>query len=266
MAMDQGDNLEALTRFATELIHQLGDEALSFYGNRRIHLKFDGELVTQAEILLVDLFETQIQDRFPAHQVYKNNQQIEAYTHGAEKFLWVFDAIDGVANFQAGIPIWGMSIAILENYWPIFGAFYMPATGDLFHAVGGQKAYLGEKEIRISEQESLNNESLLLIYSRFHQRYRSGFPGKIRSLGCTSAHICYVAMGSAEGAVVFNESYQDLAAVGVIIEAAGGKIYQMDGNAFYLNDHVGRGKVDAPLLAVSPENLNSVLEYLRETP
>lgn len=264
MAMEHGDGLEALTRFATELIRDLGEEALSFYGNRRTHLKFDDELVTQAEIRLLDMFETRIQNQFPVHQVYKNSQEIKAYTHGAEKFLWVFDAIDGVSNFQAGIPIWGMSIALLENFWPIFGTFYMPATGDLFHAVGSQQAYLGEKEIRISDQGSLNNESLLLTYSRFHHRYRSAFPGKIRNLGCTSAHICYVAMGSAEGAVVFNESYQDLAAVGVIIEAAGGKIYQMDGNPFYLNDHVGRGRVDAPLIAASPEYLSQVLESLQE--
>lgn len=71
-------------------------------------------------------------------------------------------------------------------------------------------------------------------------------------------------MGSAEGAVVFNESYQDLAAVGVIIEAAGGRIFQMNGEPFYLNDHVGRGRVDAPLVAVSQENLSRLLEYLQE--
>ncbi len=262
--MEHDHGLDVLTRFATDLIRQLGEEALTYYGKRKIHLKFDDELVTQAEIRLLDRFETQIHAQFPAHQVYRNSQQIEEYTHGADKFLWTFDAIDGVSNFQAGIPIWGMSIAIMENFWPIFGAFYMPTTGDLFHAVGSQKAYLGEKEIRISEQESLNNESLLLTYSRFHQRYRSTFPGKIRNLGCTSAHLCYVAMGSAEAAVVSNESYQDLAAVGVIIEAAGGKIYHMDGTEFYLNDHLDRGRVDVPLVAVSPENLSQVLDSVKE--
>ncbi len=264
--MAHGNGLETLSRFAMDLVQELGAEALSFYGHGRTHMKFDDELVTQAEIRLVDHFETQVQKRFPDHQVYENSQQIEAYTHSAEKFLWVFDAIDGVSNFQTGIPIWGTSIAILENFWPIFGVFFMPVTGDLFHAVGGRKAYLGKRELRISEQEALNNESLLLTYSRFHQRYRSAFPGKIRNLGCTSAHICYVAMGSAEGAVVFNESYQDLAAVGVIVEAAGGKIYQMDGKAFHLNDHVGRGRVEAPLVVASPENLNQILEYLKDSP
>ncbi|GAF91915.1 unnamed protein product, partial [marine sediment metagenome] len=79
-------------------------------------------------------------------------------------------------------------------------------------------------------------ESLLLTYSRFHHHYHSTFPGKIRDLGCTAAHICYVATGRAEAALIANESYQDLAAACIIVEAAGGKIYKLDGSEFLLNE------------------------------
>jgi myo-inositol-1(or 4)-monophosphatase len=82
-----------------------------------------------------------------------------------------------VANFQAGIPIWGMSIALLDNFWPIFGVFYMPATGDLFHARAGKDAFWGNDKIRIPDADFIDNESLLLTYSRFNQNYRSTFPG-----------------------------------------------------------------------------------------
>jgi myo-inositol-1(or 4)-monophosphatase len=264
MTTDLCKGLGELTQFAMGVIHELGVEALSFYGKGKSYLKFDDELVTEAEIHLVDRFEKKITKRFANHQVYRRDQRIDDYSHGEEKFLWVFDAIDGVANFQAGIPLWGISISLFENFWPIFGAFYMPATGDLFHAVGGDKAYLDKKEISISEQERINNESLLFTYSRFHQRFQSTFPGKIRNLGCTAAHICYVAMGCAEAAVVANESYQDLSAVQVIIEAAGGKIFHMDGSEFYLNDHLNSGRIDIPLLIVSPDNRAEVLDYIKE--
>jgi len=80
----------------------------------------------------------------------------------------------------------------------------------------------GKKEIIVSSQETINDESLLLTYSRFHHHYHSTFPGKIRDLGCTTAHICYVAMGCAEAVIIANESYEDLASARVIIEAAGG--------------------------------------------
>ena len=159
---------------------------------------------------------------------------------------------------MAGIPIWGSSVALFDNYWPIFGAFHMPATGDLFHAVAGGKAFWGDREIHVSAQESINDESLLLTYSRFHLHYRPQFPGKVRNLGSTAAHICYVAMGRAEAAHIAHESFQDLAAVRVIIEAAGGGIFNMDGSPFVINDYLEGGRGDTHLLVGAPDKCRQV--------
>jgi myo-inositol-1(or 4)-monophosphatase len=116
----------------------------------------------------------------------------------------------------------------------------------------------------VSPQETINDESLLLTYSRFHQHYHSTFPGKIRDLGCTTAHICYVAMGRAEAAVIANESYQDLAAARVIIEAAGGKISKMDGSEFLLDDYLDGEKIEDHLLVGAPKIYSQVCDYLQE--
>ena len=168
-----------------------------------------------------------------------------------------------MANFQAGIPLWGLSLALLENFWPVFGVFYMPATGDLFHARAGCCAYWGRREIHIPGSEGIDDESLLLTYSRFHHHYRSTFPGKIRSLGCTSAHLCYVAMGRADAVLVANETFQGLAAARVILEAAGGKLCKMDGSEFYLNEYLDGQKIDDHLLVASPENIDPVRKCLQ---
>jgi myo-inositol-1(or 4)-monophosphatase len=263
MVAPQGQEIEQLTQFALELIRRLGDEALSFYGKGKTFLKFDNELVTEAELHLINIFEKEIQSHFPEHQVYKNNHEMDDYKHGDKKFLWIFDALDGVANFQAGIPIWGISVSLLENLWPAYGAFYMPATGDLFYSKGGKKAFLGKKEIFISEQESINDESLFLTYSRFHQHYESNFPGKIRNLGCTTAHACYVAMGRAEGAIVAKESYQNLASVHIIVESAGGKILKMDGSQIHLSDHLDEARIEDHLMIVSPEIFTQIRSALQ---
>ncbi|MFH1489177.1 MAG: inositol monophosphatase family protein [Pseudomonadota bacterium] len=256
--------IEELTKFGVEVIRQSGDEALSFYGKGKSDRKFDDGLVTEAELHLAEFFQDQIQANFPDHQVFKNIQKKKAYTHEEERYLWVYDPLDGVANFQAGIPVWAISIALLENFWPVFGAVYMPATGDLFHAQAGGRAFLGEKEIDVSSQDNLNDESLLLTYSRFHQDYHSNFPGKIRDFGCTSAHLCYVAMGRAEAAIIANESFQGLAANRIIIEAAGGDIIKMDGNEFFLNEYLDGLKVRDHLLAGTREIFPQVRECLKQ--
>lgn len=256
--------IEHLAQFAMDVIRRSGEEALAFYGKGDPHIKFDEELVTEADFHLMDFFEKQLNEHFPEHQAFKNNQVNQEYTHDAKRYLWIFDPLDGVANYQAGIPIWGISLALIENFWPILGMFYMPATGDLFHARADQKAYLDQEEIHISDQQNINDESLLFTYSRFHHRYRTTFPGKIRDLGCTGAHICYVAMGRAEAAIIANESFQDLAAAGIILEAAGGKICKLDGSDFHPNEHLDGRKINDHLLVMAPELYSQVRGSLQE--
>ena len=257
-------DMDTLMGFATEVIRRSGEQALSFYGKGNPELKFDEVLITEAELHLREFFQAELYARFPEHQVYGKSRGNEGYTHEGKRYLWVYDALDGVANFQAGIPIWGTSLALFENFWPLLGVFYMPVTGDLFSAAAGQKAYRGKEAIRVSRQETINDESLLLTFSRFHHQLRATFPGKIRDLGCTTAHLCYVAMGRAEAAVVANESYQDLAGVSIIIEAAGGGLFKMDGSEFFLNDYLEGQRIEEPLLVVAPDKYSEVRACLKD--
>ncbi|UCG07457.1 MAG: hypothetical protein JSV83_02025 [Desulfobacterales bacterium] len=259
----KGHGIEELSGFATEFIKQAGKKALAHYGKGRPQVKFDEAVVTEAELQLTEFFQEHLQECYPKHHVFRHNQVKENYSHEEERYLWIFDPFDGVANFQAGIPVWGLSLALLENFWPILGVFYMPATDDLFHARAGQTAFLGKKKIQVSTREIINDESLLFTYSRFHQHYRTTFPGKIRNLGCASAHICYVAMGRADAVLVANESFQGLAAARVIIEAAGGKFCKIDGSDFHLNEYLDGQRIEDHLLIAAPENFTQVRDCLK---
>ena len=168
-----------------------------------------------------------------------------------------------MANFQAGIPIWGISLALIENFWPVFGAVYMPATGDLFYAQAGAKAYRERTEIHISQKENINDESIMFIYSRFHHDSHSSFPGKILNMGSTAAHMCYIAMGRAEVAVASHESYRGLAAAHIIVEAAGGKMFKMNGGDFHLGDYLDGQKIEEPVMVLAPGIFSQVRGCIR---
>ena len=264
MTKQNSTSLEEMNSFSLDLVRQAGKEALNYYGKGRSKNVFDQSLVTEAELRLSKFFQEQLNQRFPDHQVLSSSSRIgKEYSHDKKRYLWIFDPIDGVDNFQAGIPIWGMSLSLLDNFWPILGVFHMPATGDLFHAQADKSTFWGDQKINVNTKENVDDESLLLTFSRFHQQYNCKFPGKIRDLGCTAAHICYVAKGRADAAVIANESYQDLAATRVIIEAAGGKISKMDGSDFHLNEYINSGRIPEHLLVASPGNLKQVLAYLQ---
>ncbi|MEJ2587143.1 MAG: inositol monophosphatase family protein [Deltaproteobacteria bacterium] len=262
--MDEVDSqeIENLMAFAMGVIKDGGKEALVYYRKGRPDTRFDEELVTKAELRLTEYFQEKIYGRFPEHQIFMNRHADEGYTHEKERYLWIFDPLDGAANFQGGIPIWGVSLALLENSWPVFGIFHMPATEDLFHARAGDKAYWGDVEMGKEDIRGVDDESVLFTHSRFHTHYRTSFQGKIRCLGSTGAHLCYVAGGQAEAALIMHETYKDLAAVRVIVEAAGLKIYRMDGEEFFLNAYLDGSNIDEPLLVASPESRDGILGSL----
>lgn len=257
--------MEDLNRFALEVLGRAGEKALTYYGKGREGLKFDQQLVTEAELELIGFFRERMEDRFPDHRLFSDALEDRSYSHGEGRYLWVFDPVDGVANFQGGIPLWGISLAILENFWPVFGAFYMPATNDLFHARAGGQAFWGKSEIRPSSRLDIDDESVLFTYSRFHNRYKTSFPGKIRGMGCTGAHLCYVATGRADGAVIHHQTYQDLAAVRVILEASGMKLFRMNGEELAMNEAIDGTRLDLDLLAASPANVQRILRCLEAT-
>jgi myo-inositol-1(or 4)-monophosphatase len=261
-AVDVGE----LYIFAQETIREVGSKALHFYGKGRHRPPFDQDLVTQAELQLNSEFQQIITQRYPMHQIYGQAPLGEGYTHGGKRYLWVFDPLDGVDNFQSGIPIWGMSLALYENYWPILGLFFMPVTQDLFRAGVGEKAYWNDRPIQIEDRGGAVQESLLLTFSRFHQTYECRFPGKIRDFGSTGAHACYVAMGRADVAFFANESFKDLAAVSIIIEAAGGQLSKIDGRPFLLGDFIEGQRIEGHIMAAGKTIIQPVLDCLRTRP
>ncbi len=257
-------DLGELNAFALQAVQKIGQEALKFYGKGQSGLPFDQSLVTQAELHLNDAFLDHLSARFPDHQLYGREPVTEGYSHEGKRFLWIFDPLDGVDNFQTGIPIWGMSLSLYENHWPVLGVFFMPATKDLFRAVAGEPAYWNDRPIHLSDRGDLSQESIILTYSRFNQSYRSRFTGKIRAMGSTGVHLCYVSMGRADAAIVANEYFKDLAALRVIVESAGGKMYKLDGSAFLLGDYLDGQKIDEPVVIANPANVEAVLSSLQK--
>ncbi len=241
---------DELLEFALEMAKKCGTTAMEYYGRGDPDVKFDDGLITEAEIAILGSAKESLSTLSPKPVLYGEGEIGTSYKHGGGGYLWVIDPIDGTASFQAGIPVWGISIALFENFWPIFGVFYMPVTEELYWAKEGGAAYKNSSKISIGESHEIDNESLLLTYSRFHRDFRSTFPGKIRNLGSAAAHIMYVASGKAEGALFRNVSFKDLAAAQIILKAAGGEIVFLNGQTFHLNEYLDGRKINDPLIAV----------------
>ena len=82
---------------------------------------------------------------------------------------------------------------------PTLGAFLLPALGDLYHTDGQTAFYNGTP--LTPPAPSIDPNALLLISEGAFQNATVDYPGKTLSLGSCAAHLCYVARGSAVGAL-----------------------------------------------------------------
>ncbi len=262
MTDNSRQSAKELLEFALNMIKECGKTAMKYYGRGDPHVKFDDELITEAEFAILGTAKKYLDQETPGATLYGEEKIDTSYKHGGSGNLWIIDPVDGTASFQAGIPVWGISVAFFENFWPIFGIFYMPVTDELYWATEGGKAFKNSAPIAIGEIHEIDNESLLLTYSRFHQDFRSTFPGKIRNLGSAAAHIMYVASGRAEGALFKNVSFKDLAAAQIILKAAGGEIVFLNGDKFYLNEYLEGQKITDTLIAVPKGEYRYISDYI----
>jgi myo-inositol-1(or 4)-monophosphatase len=92
----------------------------------------------------------------------------------------------------------------------IISAYYrcVPHAGHrgFVSCTADKSAFWGDKKINVNTKYNVDDESMLQTFSRFHQHYAYKFPGEIRDLGCTAAHMCYVAKGRVDAVVFVNES------------------------------------------------------------
>jgi myo-inositol-1(or 4)-monophosphatase len=253
--------LWTLKEFVENTLRKSGSLLLEMYGKGNRELRFDEDLVTEADNAAWGIISAKISGSFDAHGFLRELSQEDMAGGDLPRFLWIVDTLDGAASFQAGMPVWGVSAALFEKFWPVLGFLYLPVTGELYSAYAGREALLNDAPITVRQDPTIDNESLVLVYSRFHQDFTSNFPGKIRNFGSSAGHLAYVARGAADACLMKNLHVQDLAAGSIILEAAGGEIRYLDGRSFHVGDFLDGTRIEDPLIAAPKGSYESVAKH-----
>lgn len=158
---------------------------------------------------------------------------------------WVIDPLDGTTNFIHNLPIYSVSIGLMENEVPILGIVYEVNRDECFVAWKDGGAYLNGNPIKISKATELKKS---LIATGFPYdledktepyfeimkelvRYSHG----LRRMGSAAVDMCYVACGRMEAYYEFNIQLWDIAAGVVILTEAGGKATNFDGSTNFIH-------------------------------
>lgn len=161
-------------------------------------------------------------------------------------YQWIIDPIDGTVNFAHGIPLCCVSIGLKHNDDLILGAVYNPMMNELFFAEKGKGAFLNDKPISVSTKSDFRKACLVTGFPykwpdsqehpiRVFERFiLEGLP--VRRLGSAAIDLCWVACGRFDGFWEYNLSSWDVAAGYLIVQEAGGRITNFEGDPYSVFD------------------------------
>jgi fructose-1,6-bisphosphatase/inositol monophosphatase family enzyme len=151
------------------------------------------------------------------------------------EYVWVCDPLDGTIPFAHGIPLSTFSLALTQEGAPILGVIYDPYMDRLFVAEKGKGAYLNDKKIKVSDR-GLQNNTLTIEGSNRYPPFNnvrmelSNQGTKILSMMAFVYSGMLVSAGELVAAVFAHKNPWDVAAVKIIVEEAGGKCTDIEGN------------------------------------
>jgi myo-inositol-1(or 4)-monophosphatase len=232
--------LEEELSVARQVALEAGALLKSFLGRvLRIDYKGETDLVTEADLQSENLILQSLSRHFPGDSFLTE----ETGQHGApSKRVWLIDPLDGTVNFAHELPFFAVSIALQAQGETTLGVVYNPCTQEIFEAAKGSGAFLNRNPITVSDTSKLVDSLLATgfpytmhqdpgeVMRRFSNLVVRG--QAVRRIGSAAMDLCYVAAGRFAGFWEQDLKPWDTAAGALVVEEAGGKVTDFDGNPF----------------------------------
>ena len=236
-----------------------GKRALNLFGKVVPSVKDNASYVTQADLEVQAYLIEKIRSMCPEDGIIAEEEGISVPPSRGDR-TWIIDPIDGTSSFVRGFPTWGIAVGVAEGDVSSDGFFYMPTTGDFFKT--SKQGVVIKNGVAVQPRNLPNhqNETVLLVDSKFHRMFDVSpeYKGKIRSLGSASAHMCYVATGSADAVILPNLPVWDLATGLALLTNAGCTIMHYDGSPVSIRALVQQGHAHQPLICGNPGMIKHV--------
>lgn len=169
---------------------------------------------------------------FPDHAIL-GEETAGATAPDHSPYVWIIDPIDGTVNFSHGLPFWCCSVAVQHKGRTVAGAVFAPALNELYTATRTGPALRNGKPIRVSgtarlesalvmtglDQKLSRRMKRLALFKAIAESVR-----KARVMGAAALDACRVAAGQADAYFESGIYTWDVAAAGLVVERAGGRI------------------------------------------
>ncbi len=203
-----------------------------------LNIEYKGEvdIVTDLDRAAETEIVSIIRSRHPEHGILTEESK---ETKSESGYRWIIDPLDGTTNFAHGFPVFCVSIALEKDGVVELGVVYDPTRDELFTATLSSGAYLNGESISVSGISELgisllatgfpydirtSKENNLDHFADFAVRAQA-----IRRAGSAALDLCYVASGRFDGFWELKLKPWDIAAGGLIVTEAGGRVTDFTG-------------------------------------
>jgi histidinol-phosphatase len=206
--------------------------------NLAVTIKSDKSPVTQADVETEQVIRSILGKQFPQHGFYGEETGQSALD---AEYLWLVDPIDGTKAFVREYPMFSTQIALMHREKLILGVSSAPVYGEIAYAEAGKGAWLNNQPIKVSDIDSIDGCAIsagnlkTLANSAHWSSYGKlvARAHRIRGYG-DFLHYHLLAAGKIDVVIESDVNILDIAALAVIIEAAGGTFTDLEGRALTL--------------------------------
>jgi histidinol-phosphatase len=258
--IDDGEMVSYSEKYGA-LLRGISDEAdamsLECFRNSslRVERKVDGTALTQADGSIEKMARKRVAESGLELDVYGEEQGTGGGKSGAApaagRARLIIDPIDGTEEFSRGIPTFGTLLGIELNGEIVAGMCSAPALGTRWWAYRGEGAFRNGERIRVSQTPRLAEAMVFTTGTgpsknaedRAKIRRLLDASRNSRSLGGFWQHML-VAEGAIDAALDWTSKPWDLAPLGIIVEEAGGRSTNIEGErTIYTGDYLSTNGV-----------------------
>lgn len=244
--------------------------ALDRLGRAAVTRKHDRSPVTEADLAVQEALLASIARLYPQDAVITEETQSRPAAHRAvaeARRCWVVDPIDGTRNYARSIPIFTVSVALMEGGRPVVGLVYDPVGDRMYSASVGGGAWVNAERIDPRPAPAWDEVYMGIPTSRHEElppiAHRWIDTLVVRNFGSTALHLALLAAGSLDAVYCKKSKLWDIAAGAVVAGEAGVQILSPQGKEYFPLDLRGYRNEPLPMLAARPELLRRLLSQYR---
>ena len=247
MTLPDLNQLETIIKAAAQ------DILIPGFGKLDYTYKTDGSIVTPADKAMQIRLERELADTWPQYaflgEEMNEDQQRRAMDN--EAGYWCIDPLDGTSNYAAGMPFFGVSVALIVNGEQKLGCILDPLRDEVFTAVSGEGAALNGVELKSASKKAEIKRAIAEIDMKrlstelILRLVNEGPFGSQRNIGSAALEWCWLADGRFNVYLHGGQKLWDYAAGNLILHEAGGRSVALDGEPVFRGKYEDRSALAA---------------------